>query len=141
VHDPRPNTALVLDTDTLFHGVDPVGGPDVEPPPLDGDAELRRADVGGDRWTLHDAKSGEERASYDWDELRLSVSWKAYCFASEADREQWRTHDDDLTETAVVDRLVAELAERGLVDGDPARDRALGLLLIDTYVRYPSGDN
>ena len=27
LHPTKPNTALVLDTDSLFHGVDPVGGP------------------------------------------------------------------------------------------------------------------
>jgi hypothetical protein len=138
LHDPRPNTALVLDTDTLFHGVDPVGGPDVEPPPIDGDAELRRGDETGERWTLVDSRSGEERASYGWDELRLSVSWKAYCFVDDDDRSAWRTHADDLTEASVVDRLVDDLRERGVVDGEPARDKELGLLLIDAYVRYPT---
>ena len=96
------------------------------------------ATTAGERWVLVDVRSGEDRATYGWDELRLSVSWKAYCFATDADRDAWRTHADDLTEDAVVDRLVADLADRGLVDGDPPRDKELGLLLIDTYVRYPS---
>jgi hypothetical protein len=38
----------------------------------------------------------------------------------------------------VLDRLVADLQARGVVTGEPARDRDLGLLLIDTYVRYPT---
>ena len=137
VHPATAGTALVLDTDTLFHGVDTVGGDDVPPPPVTGDAELVRLDDAGERWQLLDAASGEARAEYGWDELRLSVSWKAYCFADDAERDAWRHHADDLTEDDVLDRLVADLRDRGLVDGEPARDRQLGLLLIDTYVRYP----
>lgn len=138
VHDARPNTALVLDTDTLFHGVDPVGGPSVEPPPITGDSELRRLDDAGRRWVLVDGTTGEERATYDWDQLRLSVSWKAYCFADAAERDAWRTHTEDLTEDAVLGRLVADLVERGAATPDVAHDKHLGLLLIDTYVRYPT---
>ncbi len=138
VNPARPNTAVVLDTDTLFHGVDPVGGPGVDPPPITGDAELRRLDDTGDRWLLVDDATGEERSTYHWDELRLSVSWKAYCFASAAERNAWRTGSGDLTEAFVLDRLVADLVDCGVVGPDPARDRELGLVLIDTYVRYPA---
>ncbi len=140
VRDATPNTALVLDTDTVFHGVDPVGGRDTPPPPIDGDAELRRIDGDGAGWQLVDVASGEERATYEWDELRLSISWKAYCFTDAVARDRWREHADDLTERAVVDRLVADLRERGLVEHEPDRDRALGQLLIDTYVRYPAAE-
>jgi hypothetical protein len=131
-----PNTALVLDTDTLFHGVDPVGGPTVEPPPITGDAELVAED--DCCWTLIDAATGERRGHYGWDELRLSISWKAYCFADEAEHDAWRDHSDDLTEAMVLDALVDDLRARGVIDGDPDRDRDLGLLLIDTYIRFPS---
>jgi hypothetical protein len=138
LHPAVPNTALVLDTDTLFHGVDPVGGAAVPAPPVTGDAELRRADERGDRWTLVDVATGDARATYGWDELRLSVSWKAYCFSDECERDAWQHHSDDLEVGTAVDRLVDDLRARGLVDGEPARDRDLGLLLIDTYIRFPS---
>jgi len=128
----------VLDTDTVFHGVDPVGGPTIEPPPVTGDAEIRRLDDDGGRWLLVDTASGEERATYDWDELRLSGSWKAYCFGDEADREPWRTHRDDLSEDVVIDTLIADLVASWLVGPDPARDGTLGASMIETYVRYPS---
>ncbi|MBA2281344.1 MAG: hypothetical protein M3527_02255 [Actinomycetota bacterium] len=138
LHAGGADTAMVLDTDTLFHGVDPVGGPELAPPPVRGEAELRRLDDAGERWLLVDAATGEERAEYDWSSLRLSVSWKAYCFADDAERDTWRTHADDLDEGSVVDRLVDDLRARGVVDGEPARNRELGLLLMDTYVRFPS---
>ena len=39
--------------------------------------------------------------------------------------------------TAVVDRLVEDLRERGRVDGEVAHTPELGLLMIDEYVRFP----
>ena len=134
VHDGRPDTALVLDTDTVFHGVDTVGGADEPAPPVEVGATLTHAS--GDEWVLADAHDREVRR-YQWPDLRLSVSWKAYCFADDAERTAWREHRDDLDYATVVERLVADLHERGVVDADPPHDRALGLAMIDTYVRFP----
>ena len=139
VHRVRANTALVLDTDSVFHGVDPVA-PGIEPPVVAPGAGLvpdpTAAAAGQDRWTLSDA-DGSHVATYDWDELRFSVSWKAYCFADEAERTAWRDHTDDLTTEAVVARLVDDLVTREVVPADVPVDRQLGLVMIDEYVRYP----
>jgi hypothetical protein len=129
----RANTAVVLDADSVFHGVDPVGH-EAEAPRLSTGTTLA-ADPDG-RWTLS-RPGGEVTARFDWDELRFSASWKAYCFADEHDRDTWRDGHDDLSTEAIVDRLVADLAERGLVEPGVARDPDLGRLLIDTYVRFP----
>jgi hypothetical protein len=135
-HRIAANTALVLDTDTVFHGVDRVTdpAPSVVPAVTAGSA-LRFA--GRRRWDLLDADSTTVE-TYDWDDLRFSVSWKAYCFADEAERDTWRHHIDDLSEAQIVDRLVADLAERGVVAPDVPRDRDLGLTLIDHYVHFPA---
>ena len=136
VHAVRANTALVLDTDSVFHGVDPVA-PGVEPPVVRPGAGLvadRSSDA--DRWVLSDA-DGVPVATYDWDELRFSVSWKAYCFADEAERTAWRDHTDDLTTEGIVSRLVDDLIAREVVPAGVAVDRDLGLVMIDEYVRYP----
>ena len=132
----RSNTALVLDTDSVFHGVDPVA-PGTEAPAVPTGTTLVAGDDG--RWTLAHPDGGVA-ARYEWDDLRFSVSWKAYCFADEAERDLWRDHTDDLTADAIVERLVDDLVERELTAPDPARDRDLGLLLIDTHVRFPIPD-
>jgi hypothetical protein len=106
----RYNTALVLDTDSVFHGVD------------------RIADV---------PAGNDEIARYRWDELRFSVSWKAYCFRDAYERDTWREHRDDLTLDVILDRLIDDLRARDRVSGDVARDAALGQLLIDEYVAFP----
>jgi hypothetical protein len=134
VHKVQANTALVLDTDSVFHGVDPVA-PEVEPPAVKPGAGLVAGD--GGRWRLSDA-DGTPVADYAWDDLRFSVSWKAYCFADEAERRAWREHTDDLSTEAIVRRLVDDLVAHDRVAPDVPVDRDLGLLMIDEYVRYPA---
>jgi hypothetical protein len=77
-------------------------------------------------------------AEHEWDELRFSVSWKAYCFEDEHEQRTWREGSDDLTLDVVVDRLVADLRERGEIDGDVPPDPTLALLMIDTYIHFPT---
>lgn len=135
-HHIRANTALVLDTDTVFHGVDRVTDPAASVvPPVEVGSTLRFA--GGGRWEVM-APDGAVAQAYGWDELRFSVSWKAYCFADEAARTTWLDHADDLTEQEIVDRLVADLAAHGVVASDVARDRDLGLTFIEHYVHFPA---
>lgn len=134
-HRIRANTALVLDTDTVFHGVDRVTTDEAAVVPPVGPGSTLTPDGDG-TWVLRTADGGVA-ARYTWDELRFSVSWKAYVFADEVERDAWRTGSDDLDEDAIVDRLVADLVERGRAEPDVARDPELGLLLIDTYIRFP----
>ena len=115
-HEARYNTAMVLDTDTVFHGVDRIAAVAADDlPPLRPGMVLDPAER--TQWTVHVAGDDDPVASYDWDDLRFSVSWKAYCFRDDAERDAWRAHADDLTVDAVVDRLVADLHERGRVRG------------------------
>jgi hypothetical protein len=134
-HQVRFNTAMVLDTDSVFHGVDRVSDVAVEDlPRIRAGTTLEF--LGGRKWGLRDL-DGVELASYDWEQLRFSVSWKAYCFRDARERDTWREHRDDLTIDVILDRLVSDLHERGLVAPDVARDGTLGQLLIDTYIRFP----
>jgi hypothetical protein len=134
-YDAHANTAIVLDTDTVFHGVEPVGtDTQAAVPPLAAGASL--VAMGRGSWSLRDPADAE-LARYDFAELRFSVSWKAYCFRDEAERDAWRSHDDDLTYELILDRLTADLRERGRVRDPVVADRELGLLMIDEYVQFP----
>jgi hypothetical protein len=134
-HEVRFNTAMVLDTDSVFHGVDRISDVD--------EASMPRLRPGmtleflGDRqWVVRDG-DGNDVAEYPWESLRFSVSWKAYCFADERERDAWREHTNDLTVDAVLDRLVDDMHARGRVARDVERNGDLGLALIDEYVRFP----
>jgi hypothetical protein len=132
--DARHNTAAVLDTDSVFHGVEPVGPADAVLPSLAPGSVLGTETDG--RIVLCDADGRPVRA-YAWGELRYSVSWKAYCFVDAGARDTWRDHTDDLELASVLDALIADLRRRG--DDDlTTSSPELGSRLIDEYVRFPN---
>jgi hypothetical protein len=82
---------------------------------------------------------GSVVAEYATDDLRYSVSWKAYCFADDAEREAWASHADDLALDVILDTLLDDLRRRGrLGAGERPADAELGKLLIDTYIEFPA---
>jgi hypothetical protein len=132
--DAHHNTAAVLDTDSVFHGVEPVGAPGVEIPLLGAGSTLRPTGEG--RVVLSDVDGNDVR-ELAWRDLRYSVSWKAYCFVDEDERDAWREHSADLELATVLDALVADLGRRGHT-GLTATSPDLGRVLIDEYVRFPA---
>lgn len=128
----RRNTAILLDTDSVFHGVGRVGA-DAALAPLRPGMQLRFD--GDGRWSLREGDAVV--ASYAWDELRFSISWKAYCFADQAERRAWQEHSDDLALDAILDRLTDDLRARGRLSGDRPPPTDLALLLIDEYIKFP----
>lgn len=127
------NTALLMDTDSVFHGVDRVRetGEAVD---LLGPG-MRLVHDEGDDWSVRDGERTVTR--YRWPELRFSVSWKAYVFADDDERRRQETHSHDLDRAGVVDRLVEDLRERGIVAGARPSDDDLVETIIDTYIRFP----
>lgn len=129
----RHNTAVLLDTDSVFHGVDRVYEPRPDFPALR--PGMRLGFEGGGRWTVRNG--ADAVASYDWKDLRYSVSWKAYCFADEAERRVWREHRDDLGLDAILATLRADLRQRGRLPAEPSDDKALALRIIEEYIHFP----
>jgi hypothetical protein len=128
----KRNTAIVLDTDSVFHGVDPVAASGPMPPLRPG---MELVFEGDGRWTV---RAGAECvATWRSDELRFSVSWKAYCFADDAERRSWREHTDDLELPFILGRLVEDLRIRGRLGRQLPDDTGLAFALIDEYVRFP----
>lgn len=134
-HRVRYNTALLLDTDSVFHGVDPVAETDQPVTALRPGMQLRF--LGAGRWGVFDGDT--QVGAYRWRDLRFSISWKAYCFRDEAERSAWSGHADDLSVDVVVDRLVEDLRQRGRIDARPP-DTELVDVIIDEYVKFPATD-
>jgi hypothetical protein len=132
-HEVRYDTAVVLDADSVFHGVDRIASSLPEMAPLRPGMGLEP--VGDRRWVVRDGD--EVAAEHHWDELRFSVSWKAYCFADVEEQATWREHADDLSLERVLEVLVADLRERGAIEGEVPEDPDLSMLVIDTYIRFP----
>jgi hypothetical protein len=130
----KHDTAVLLDTDRVFHGVDRVAETGPMPPIVPG-TELVFG--GGERWDL--VAEGRTLAQYRFDQLRFSVSWKAYCYEDERERALVERHEDDLRLADVLATLEADLRARGLLEGPRPSDREFALRLIDAYVRFPGG--
>jgi len=126
----RHNTAVVLDTDTVFHGVDRVE----ETQPLPALRPGMQLHWDGEGWRIGAADA--PLARYHWDAVRFSVSWKAYCYRDEGERRRVDEHRDDLTLDRILDTLRADLGRRGVAV--PADEYELARLLIDTYIRFPA---
>jgi hypothetical protein len=129
----RHNTAILLDTDSVFHGVDRVAETRAPMPDLAPGMFLTHE--GGGRWRV--GRGDVALARYGFDELRFSISWKAYCYADAAEERLVREHGDDLTRAQVLDTLVADLRRRGKLGRELPGDSELALLIIETYIQYP----
>jgi hypothetical protein len=131
------NTAIVADNDFMWHRVRPTGKPEDGMVTMTKDAELVRSE--GDRWSIQD--EGEELAGFDFDKVRVSLSWKAIAFSDEADRKRYDEHLDDIDLAEVLRRFSADFAARGEqldVPSDPLQDPEFVRTLRDAYVRYPT---
>jgi hypothetical protein len=132
------NTAIIGDNDRMFHRVRPVGRP--EEGLLSGmtlDTCLKHE--GGDDWAI--AEGSRKLAELGYDELRISVSWKAEVFRDLEERRRVDEHRDDLTLDEVWERFSADLACRGVVcelPDEPLTDQDFIDQLSKTYRREPS---
>jgi hypothetical protein len=125
----RHNTAIVLDTDSVFHGVDRVA----ETQPLPALRPGLHLCWDGSGWRV--GPEDAPLARYRPDEVRFSVSWKAYCYRDEAERRLVDEHRDDLTLARILETLKRDLVARGSMP--PSDETELARLLIETYIRFP----
>jgi hypothetical protein len=129
------NTAIVGDNDFMWHRVRPTGRVEDEMPALTLESELTGS---GDAWSIVDG--AHTFATLSRDRLRVSLSWKAMVFASDAERRRYDEHTDDVDLSEVIRRFTADLATRGVeveLPADPLRDPGFVELLREQYVRYP----
>lgn len=127
------NTAIILDTDAVFHGVERVTQKTKSLP--DTTLQSRLHYRGDDSWQLCDGD--DVLADYAWPDLRYSISWKAYCFKDAAEEALWREGRDDLSGDFIVNRLEAALRDRGLLDGPRPEPTQFAMLLVQSFVRFP----
>lgn len=132
------NTAIVGDNDRMFHRVRPTGRTqDGMLTRMTLDSQL--AFQGGGDWAIETAD--ETLAKLRYEELRISISWKARVFHDEDAERRYLLHDADLSVDDVVARFESDLERRGIRierPGDPIRDPAWIDLLAEVYVREPT---
>lgn len=127
------NSAILLDTDAVFHGVERVTPVRPEMPGIERHTRLHH--LGGGRWQL---RNGEQViARYDWSDLRYSISWKAYCFDDRGDEARWREGSDDLTPAVILETLEDDLLRKGVLEGARPDPTTFATMLVQTYVHFP----
>jgi hypothetical protein len=158
-HPIRRNNAVMIDADSCWHGVDFLKG---EPVP-----ELATVDtvMSRDDGSFDILAEGQVVSTEAWEDMRYSVLWKvscrlnrarllnnlitrcclcfvdqfqAYCFKTEEERRVWRDHLDDLDLTTVMDTLMTDMRERGVLDAAdmPRTNHELVQLMVATYMSY-----
>lgn len=138
VPHPTPfNSAIVLDTDSVYHGVDAVNGLDAPPPVIPPDSLLTHK--GNGRWCVMREKTGAVLDGYEdlsWKELRMSIQWKAYCFKDEAEQRAYHEHTDDITPALAWQTMVDELVRVGKATGTESVNRLIAGLTTH-FIRVP----
>lgn len=129
------DSGILLDTDSIFHAVELVTGPGAEAVSLL-EPGMRLVADGDTDWVVR-AESGDEIVRYQDSDIRFSVSWKAYCFTDEAERDAWRVHGDDLDLEVILQRLEDDLRQRGVLVDERPEEHDFARLLIDTYIEFP----
>lgn len=127
------NSAILIDTDSVFHGVERVARKQIEMPEIT--QETRLYYLGDDRWQLRNGE--DELEIFGWPDLRYSISWKAYCFQDKDEEVLWRDGSDDLSPEFILDRLESQLRQIGVLDGPRPEPTTFAMMLVKTFVRFP----
>jgi hypothetical protein len=133
---PTANSAVALDADTIFHRVEQVAGETDMLPELTRGAYLLPARA--ERWHLRRGDPDPaDLATFRAEEIRYSISWKAYCFPDEGAHRVWAEHSDDLALADIIPALTGLLAERGALPEHGLDKEELAALLIDQFIPVP----
>lgn len=133
------NTAVVIDTDSVFHGVDRVRQTTEDMPLLKPGMRMISDGPGSGHWRVSTDEG--ELAAWGFDEIRLSISWKAYCFNDQAERQTWVDGSDDIDVGTILDTLLDDLRSRGRLQGTcPGSNQALAELLVAEYIKFPPAE-
>jgi hypothetical protein len=136
------NTALEADNERMYHRVRPVGRR--EDGMLMGmTLDSRLVHRSGNEWAIvsDESKAAQTMATFGYQDLRISVSWKARVFHDEEEERLYRDHSADLTLEEVTDRFCADLDARGIAHQRPrdaSRNADFLQVLSRAYVRSPT---
>jgi hypothetical protein len=131
---PFCNTAVVTDSDRMYHRVGAIGQPSqyLSEGTISAESELRRDDDGA--WRILD--DGKVRGVYAPGQVRVSLLWKAIVFEDQAAAAAFDDHSDDITLERTVDIFGSDLRARGIKftqPSDPAHDPQWPRTLIAAY--------
>lgn len=128
-----PNTGIILDGSVVAHGVHPFGsGNSLKMQPH----HRYQLISDGGNWTIWN-EDGPLNYTFKTDELRVSLVWRSRCFVSEAEAQAWH-QAPKMDLSTVLNQLKTDLQRRGVLTNDNIAPLDLALLIIETYIQYPS---
>lgn len=127
------NSAILIDTDRFFHGVERVAQTLPELPTI-GD-KTRLHFHGQQDWVLQEGE--EQIARYSWSQIRYSISWKGYCFTDCAARARWENGEDELSHGEILDTMEKALRKKGVLEGPRPGPDEFALMMVKTFVHFP----
>ena len=134
------NRGILLDTDSVFHAVAPVEWAEGRPRAKFALGMHAAWEPTRERWVVREGE--REVVDLDGREVRVSLSWKARCFASEAERDRAlnaRARGEGLSVDEALSRLREDLHRRGrLPSARPGDERELIVESLATYMRFPT---
>ncbi|WP_419924927.1 hypothetical protein [Candidatus Poriferisocius sp.] len=130
--DPPANYGVMGDNDYMPHRVEPIGS---EADYANYGLEATIALTPDRQWVIEEPANEPVRLGFD--EVRVSLSWKAFVFADAQEAEVYDRHLDDLDEATLIATLAEDCAQRGvdLPDGPDALGRPeCGERIRDAYL-------
>lgn len=121
-------------TDATLHGVERVTAGLSHLPRIGQKTRLHFC--GENSWELRE--STQVLATFLWSQIRYSIASKAYCFADEQSESLWKSGADALSTQDILGTLKVALRERGLLKAAQPNPTELALLLVDTFVKFPT---
>ena len=132
------NKAIIGENESMFHRVERVGAKQAE---LHLDGLTSGAELTADAGTWQVREQGRTLARVSFEDIRISVSWKAEVFSDPDEAHMADAHLDDLAIGQVWRMLASDLHGRG-VDVDPGQAPLTNARLITAlgkaYARTPS---
>ena len=138
---PLWNKGVVVQNEMMFHRGDSVGRPDERDVQGVKCRSRFSYDAADDAWDV--TTDGERVHRYRPEQIRFLAHWSAELYSDMTDLKKTMDHTDDLTHQMVVDRLLADLRDKGVSVSephDPFHDVDWIQALMHTYTIAPPND-
>lgn len=135
-----PRAGSAVDGSKVVHAGD-VYMPSRRPPQMEKSSDNVLVYRGNDTWVV--TSDGRTIAEYSTDDLRLTVVFRARCFANETEKNHFNASDPDPATKLSLDQIFSRLREDLVTKGRlSTKDAGLqplefALMLLDEYVKYP----
>eukprot|EP00051_Salpingoeca_urceolata_P028395 m.486638 g.486638 ORF g.486638 m.486638 type:complete len:427 (+) comp24527_c0_seq1:33-1313(+) len=135
--NPEPLAGSAVDGSKTVHAAS-VYQPGTVPPALDKSIPAKLRYLGDERWQVE--SDGQVLRNYTTEDLRMTIVYRARCFASAADIEEFQSPSSPLDLPTILDTLKDDMANRTKwtrENLDALEPLALAQRLLENYVRYP----